>query len=295
MKKMLSKQIVWIAGASLVIAGSAMAGGKRSQNNQNANPSTSGSGSTSKPDTSSSSTGSDTSTSSSGSPSTGSTTGSTTGSGMSGSGSTMGSSTGGTSDGAQTPDSTRTSGYSTNSAGENTSDTSMGSHMGSQASAQSIPHVTIEFSPGSALLTQTETAKIRDLVASSKSGGMRSKGTTIAAWSDRALPRTSGQKLSDADRDLAEKRADAIKSYLKDEQNVSTVDTYNLADDSNWLARTFKTSDSELRSVFGKKGSETPVTHSEFKVIQNEGGPSTAVVVIEQEHSMSMSKDKKQK
>jgi hypothetical protein len=91
------------------------------------------------------------------------------------------------------------------------------------------------------------------------------------------------KNLTEADRDLASKRAEAISSVLKTELEVGDVDTYNMAERANWLARTFGTRQAELKSVFAKKGADTPVTNAEFHVIKNEGGPSEAVVVVEKE------------
>jgi hypothetical protein len=56
-----------------------------------------------------------------------------------------------------------------------------------------------------------------------------------------------------------------------------------MAEHANWLARTFDTREAELKSIFGKRGTETPITNEEFHVIKTAGGPSSAVIVVEKE------------
>jgi hypothetical protein len=131
------------------------------------------------------------------------------------------------------------------------------------------------------MLSESARTSLRDLVKEARASGVIDQ-VTVAAWSDKALP-MGKQDLAEADRDLAAKRADAISSVLKTELEVGDVDTYNMAERANWLARTFNTRQAELKSIFSKKGAETPVTNAEFHVIKNEGGPSEAVVVVEKE------------
>lgn len=146
---------------------------------------------------------------------------------------------------------------------------------------KSIPYATIKFQPGSAMLSDADKATLTNLVTDARATAKIDE-ITVAAWSDRAFPR-GGTKLSDADRDLAEKRADAIEEHLDKQLQVTDVDTYNMAEDSNWLAKTLNTDDAELKSIFTKRGSRTPVTNAEFHLIRNEGGPSEAVVVVERD------------
>lgn len=154
-------------------------------------------------------------------------------------------------------------------------------HVSYEDAMKSIPHITVSFDEGSAALSESARARLRDLVKDARASGTIDQ-VTVAAWSDKALP-TGKRDLTEADRDLASKRADAISSVLKTELEVGDVDTYNMAERANWLARTFNTRQAELKSVFSKKGAETPVTNAEFHVIRNEGGPSEAVVVVEKE------------
>lgn len=162
-------------------------------------------------------------------------------------------------------------------AGAATADTGMRSSKISDDKL--LRHITIQFSPKSAVLSEEHKGMLRKLVRSVRSN-KDIEEITVASWSDKNLPAT-GQKLSDADRDLADKRAEAIKDIVRMELGVSDVDVYNMAEPANWLSRTFNTSDAELKSIFGRTGEEIPVTRDEFQMIKASGAPGKAVVVAE--------------
>lgn len=150
---------------------------------------------------------------------------------------------------------------------------------GMNSAMKAIPHTTVTFDAGSAMLSEADKNDLKKLVEAARAKGTINQ-VTVAAWSDRMLP-ARGQKLSDRERNLADKRGDAITEYLKTTLAVGDVDNYNMAENSNWLARTFNTKDAELKSVFAKKAYDLPVTNAEFELIKHEGGPSEAVVVTE--------------
>ncbi|HTL13193.1 MAG TPA: hypothetical protein VL588_11935 [Bdellovibrionota bacterium] len=155
----------------------------------------------------------------------------------------------------------------------------LGMDPGAADSIKDVPHITLDFRKGSSVLSSDDESKLRELVNKAQTGAKIDQ-MTVAAWSDKALPK-EGQKLSDADQRLAKGRSDAVYMFLKDQLNVPYVATYNMAEDANWLAKTFRTSDAELKSLFGKKGTQTPVTNNEMKIIKDEGGPSKVVVLVE--------------
>lgn len=149
-------------------------------------------------------------------------------------------------------------------------------------SMKSIPYATITFDSNSSALSESDKNALRSVVEKARSKGSISE-ITIAAWSDKSLPRQS-QRLTDSDRDLAISRSSMVSDFLKNSLQVKAdMNTYNMAEGSNWMARMFHTSDSELKSLFSKKGAQAPVTNAEFEVIKNEGAPSEAVIVIQNE------------
>ena len=156
---------------------------------------------------------------------------------------------------------------------------SAGANSGTMANDQKIAkNAILTFAAGKADLSDAEKAKLHEIVASIGADNLRR--VEVAAWSDKAFPR-SGNDLPKADRDLADKRADAINDYLKKEDDLSfmRIRTYSMAETSNWLARMFRTDEAELKSVFSKEN-EAPMAREDFNTILNEGGPSKAVVVF---------------
>lgn len=136
----------------------------------------------------------------------------------------------------------------------------------------------ISFEPRSAVLSEAQKTKLRNLVTSL--GDDKIDRIEVAVWSDKAFPR-AGTDLSKADRDLAEARIKNINRVLTDDTDISRMDitNYNMAESSNWLARTFRTDDAELKSVFAKE-TRAPMHREDFNLIYREGAPSKAVLVL---------------
>lgn len=157
-------------------------------------------------------------------------------------------------------------------------------------SMREIPHATLGFDEGSSALTSGHKEELRKVVREArKIGGIRK--IMVAAWSDKALPQEN-QRLNDTDRELAAKRAEAISDFVSLELGVAKVDAYNMAESSNRLASLFHAKDAELKSIFTRKGAEAPpVTNAELQMIKSEGGPSSAVVVLERKAAYKYSND----
>ena len=134
---------------------------------------------------------------------------------------------------------------------------------------------TVTFEKGSSDLTTDDQAALKDLI--NGVGLYNVDRVELAVWSDKSFPR-SGTDLPKADRDLADNRITRIKDFIND-LKVSTINTYNMAETTNWLARTMKTDDAELKSVFSKEAA-IPLRREDFNIIVNEGAPSKAVVVV---------------
>ncbi len=136
----------------------------------------------------------------------------------------------------------------------------------------------IRFSPGSADLNEATKAKLRDAVATI--GLSNVARVEIASWADKAFPK-AGPDLPRVDRDLADKRLQQIDNFIRQELDISMLRTrtYSMAETSNWMARTLRTDEAELKSVFAKEN-QSPIAREDFNVILNEGGPSKAVVIF---------------
>jgi hypothetical protein len=139
----------------------------------------------------------------------------------------------------------------------------------------------IDFSPGQSTLTSADTEEIRSLIKDAQANGKIDK-IEVAVWSDKEHP-VRGD-LSAADKKLAEDRAENIKNALKMSGNTETVKVFNMADGSNWLARTFRTTEAELDSAFAKRDAE--IKREDFKMIKENGAPSKAVILVKSKGAM---------
>lgn len=136
----------------------------------------------------------------------------------------------------------------------------------------------INFESTSASLQDAEKTKLRHLI--NKVGISNVSRVELAVWSDKSFP-ANGEDLAATDQDLADQRIKNIKEFLKDGLSVSSmrIASYNMTESSNWLARTLRTDDAELKSIFAKEA-VAPMARADFNVMVREGAPSKAVVVV---------------
>lgn len=140
-------------------------------------------------------------------------------------------------------------------------------------------YTVITFERGSDQLTENEKSNIRSMVEKAKAAG-EIENVRIVAWSDKQLP-TGREDLSKADRDLAKSRLDNIENFVKKDLGLRGVKSYSMAEHKNFIARTFNAADEELRSIFGRRGADTEVSHEEMLAIKEKGGPMKAVVIVQ--------------
>ncbi|MES2965293.1 MAG: hypothetical protein V4760_15510, partial [Bdellovibrionota bacterium] len=76
---------------------------------------------------------------------------------------------------------------------------------------------------------------------------------------------------------------DSIKKYLDDDLALDGVETYSMAEGSNWFARAFNTDEDELKSLYKQQGAPSTVDPSEFKIVRAKGGPMKAVILVERD------------
>ena len=138
------------------------------------------------------------------------------------------------------------------------------------------PNTTLTFPVSKASLSADAKSKLRELIKDANVNGKIAE-VQVAVWSDNPAPRKD-EELSKTDRSLAEKRALAVRNFLKHNGKVS-VSSYNMAERASWLARTFDTTDAELKSEIGP-GGDRPMSKEEFQVFKNNGNPSKAVVLV---------------
>jgi hypothetical protein len=143
----------------------------------------------------------------------------------------------------------------------------------------SLQSVVITFAPGDSTIDSTAMNLLNMAVAKAKNnGGIRK--IEIAVWSDKDHPIRGNLPL--ADRQLANARIKKIKSVLNpDIGRMQRITSYNMAENSSWLARTFETSEAQLDSAYAKRH-PAAINREDFRIIKQEGAPSKAVVIIKE-------------
>lgn len=134
----------------------------------------------------------------------------------------------------------------------------------------------VTFTKGSHKLSKSDLSTIRAMYKAVLTDDTVDK-VIIAAWADEKMP--SGGKLSDAQVDLAEKRADAIKDVLKKMGNKN-VDTYNMAKDASWIGKVFETQNAEIKEALKGKPADDANANRIAQLLESKGGVSKAVVII---------------
>lgn len=146
----------------------------------------------------------------------------------------------------------------------------------------------IDFQQGQAQLTDTAKSNLRTMVENAKAQGEIDK-LHVAVWSDKEFPKGESAELQDSDKKLADQRIDAIESYLEETLDVDDVETYSMAEKSNWFARAFNTEEAELKSLFSQRGAPSDVEIQEFRIVKDKGGPSKSVILLQMENERQSS------
>ena len=120
-----------------------------------------------------------------------------------------------------------------------------------QAGSSSV--VEVNFEKGSAVLTEGSRAALRDMVNNARNAGKIDE-LKVLAWSDADYPSSQQNKLSSADRALADKRATSIRDFVKSELGVDDVDTFNMAERPNAFENMFNMADAETKNAFESAG-----------------------------------------
>ena len=143
------------------------------------------------------------------------------------------------------------------------------------------PNATLTFMGKASMLTPESRNQLDQLLREATLNGRMIQEVQVASWSDNPAPR-KGERLSKPDRTLAERRGDAVKKYIRANSKAG-VTNYNMAERASWLAKTFDTSDSELKAEMGQGGNRR-MSRDEFQVFKNGGQPSRSVVLVILKH-----------
>jgi hypothetical protein len=166
--------------------------------------------------------------------------------------------------------------------GSSTTDSSMSASDKSNEPALNEKYV-IEFNKGQRSLNEDQKSKLRVFINTIRTSNTIDH-VKVATWSDKPLPRKS--KLSKTDRELAAARSKSIENYMQDTLGVDDVETFNMAEHSNWLARHIRSTDTELGSDFAKHN--PALTMDQLQLVRDEASPMRGVIIVEAHESRKM-------
>ncbi|KHD89617.1 MAG: hypothetical protein OM95_02510 [Bdellovibrio sp. ArHS] len=135
----------------------------------------------------------------------------------------------------------------------------------------------ISFDEGQAALNDSAKEEIRGLIKSAKESGKIDE-LKVAAWADREYP-AKDTKASKSDIDLAKKRGENIKAFVKKELAVNDINTYNMTERPNALQKFFKTPTEKTKTALEQSGS-APKTQDETGFFGQKAKASKAVIMV---------------
>lgn len=141
--------------------------------------------------------------------------------------------------------------------------------------------VAVEFPKGSSVLSASDQTRINDLTKAWKQEKDIDK-IIVAAWSDEPYPAQGKAKLSEASRDLAEKRADTVEDFIE-KAGISDVDTFSMAEKPNWFQKAFATDAAQIKGAASNKGIDSLNEDRIRKMLDAKGGPSKAVIIVKRD------------
>ena len=149
------------------------------------------------------------------------------------------------------------------------------------ANVQASNVTEIKFDKNSYTLSASARESLTNTIDEARKSGAID-GIKVVAWADQEYPTSQQKKLSKHDRELAEKRGDAIKKFIKTSLNEGGVKTYNMAKRPNSLSEMFNTSDTRVKTAMETAG--IPQTNSDIvnggKDMGVTGKASHAVIMV---------------
>jgi outer membrane protein OmpA-like peptidoglycan-associated protein len=140
----------------------------------------------------------------------------------------------------------------------------------------------VGFAAGQSVLSDAEKRTLQSL-ADSVRNEKNLQEIVVAAWSDKEYPASADQKLTVADNNLANARADTVKSALvSGGVPPAKINTHSMATHPGWMAKTFRTKDAKLKGAVSakEKDVEDTVVATIGKELRAKGGPGKAIMVV---------------
>lgn len=139
--------------------------------------------------------------------------------------------------------------------------------------------LSISYDHGLSLVSNGQARELTALVKGLDKSPRR-LNVTVAAWADADYPSDQGEELSTGAEFLADRRANAVASYLAGLASFSKVSKFNMAKRSNMFERIVSSDESLVKdAVYGKATNKYWLNH-EAKIIRDKGGSRKVIVII---------------
>lgn len=135
----------------------------------------------------------------------------------------------------------------------------------------------VSFDQGSAALNDSTRESITELVERAKATG-EIDDVKVISWSDLEYPAEGSKKLPKAQKDLASRRAEQIKTYLKQKDSSIDVDTVNMTERPGALARWVNTDNAKVKKSLETAGISTSA--NETSVVAGKAGKAMVMVIL---------------
>lgn len=143
--------------------------------------------------------------------------------------------------------------------------------------------LTISFAAGQATLNAMDQRSIKALVKSLDGEGDITR-VMVVSWPDKEVPLRMDESLPDEDIRLAMERSSQVSKALND-AGLTSVDSYNMAENPGWLGQVFGSDDYDLKKSYRDNGTgdADEATARVAKLLREKGGASSTVILIEQD------------
>lgn len=136
----------------------------------------------------------------------------------------------------------------------------------------------LSFDEKSANLDSSSRKKLDEIISQAKSTG-KIDDIKVISWSDAEYPSAKNPKLSKNQNNLAERRANNIKSYLKGNDSSLDIDTFNMAARPSSISNLFNTENSKIKNSLEAAGISHDHNNHEYP---NKAGKSTVMVILKE-------------
>jgi hypothetical protein len=136
----------------------------------------------------------------------------------------------------------------------------------------------VEFDLGKTALNDGAKLDLDELKSEAEQAG-DIKEVRVIAWADKEYPPSEQKKYTPADIRIAEGRAAAVKTYLKDQLHLKSITVYNMAKRPNLFQEMLKTPAAAIKDTLEKSGA-APHSEDNTGLFGEKSKSSTAMILV---------------